>query len=369
MYTLLVFFVVFLCILQVLMLFYTVFAYFFVRVYSESRRFTNTVSILLPVRNEAHCLRRCLDSLEALDFPTSQLEILIGNDASTDESEKIIKEYVEKYHHFKQVDIVANYHGLKGKANVLAQLAKKAKGQFLLITDADIEVNMWWAKGMTYYFENVNCGMVSGITATQTFGILGKFQYMEWLFYSGLINVTDKFSSQVAVGNNMAIRRSVYEEIGGYEEIGFSITEDLHLLQAVKKKGYSHEFVIHPVTLCETLPKDNLKSLLVQRSRWLNGVFQHLPKKYIFAITIHTSDLVLIGLLFFMMPYVAAVLLAVRFVLRYLFLQINAWQSGLKMNHLAYVIFELFFLPYNIMMILFYWFNRSIIWKSRKYKK
>ena len=53
------------------------------------------ISVIIPVYNMENYLRRCLDSL--LITKITNMEVLLVNDGSTDTSEHIIEEYVQKY--------------------------------------------------------------------------------------------------------------------------------------------------------------------------------------------------------------------------------------------------------------------------------
>ena len=53
------------------------------------------VSICIPIYNSAGFLSKCLDSIVSQTYPNK--EIIVSDNASTDETEKIAKEYVEEY--------------------------------------------------------------------------------------------------------------------------------------------------------------------------------------------------------------------------------------------------------------------------------
>ena len=55
------------------------------------------VSFIIPVLNEEKTIKKCLDSLIDLDYPSNKVEILIAEGDSRDNTKKIIKEYVKKY--------------------------------------------------------------------------------------------------------------------------------------------------------------------------------------------------------------------------------------------------------------------------------
>ena len=89
-----------------------------------------TVSIIVPVYNAEPYLKRCLDSLLKQTF--SNIEILLINDGSTDNSERIIKEYVKKD---KRVHFINQKH--KGVSSARNEGLKKSTGNFITLVDAD----------------------------------------------------------------------------------------------------------------------------------------------------------------------------------------------------------------------------------------
>lgn len=94
------------------------------------------VSVIVPVYNTEDYLRKCLDSLINQDF--SDYEILIINDGSTDNSDRIIKEYSKKYDYVK--GFLKENGGLSSARNYGL---KKAKGKYITFVDSDdyVEAN------------------------------------------------------------------------------------------------------------------------------------------------------------------------------------------------------------------------------------
>lgn len=96
------------------------------------------VSVIVPVYNVEKYLRKCLDSL--VNQTLKDIEIIVVNDGSPDNSQDIIDEYVEKYPKLVQSFIKKN--GGQGSARNLG--IEKAKGEFLSFIDSDdwIDKNM-----------------------------------------------------------------------------------------------------------------------------------------------------------------------------------------------------------------------------------
>jgi glycosyltransferase involved in cell wall biosynthesis len=92
----------------------------------------NQVSVIIPVFNEEKYLAEIVRRVVATKIP---FEVLIINDASTDQTPKIIEALMKKYPIAKVVTIPEN----KGKGNAIHQGIAKASGDVIIIQDADLE--------------------------------------------------------------------------------------------------------------------------------------------------------------------------------------------------------------------------------------
>src|SRR5690606_20719969 len=93
------------------------------------------VSILIAARNEENTIIRCLKAIEKLDYPPELIEVLIGDDASTDQTFKVIANYIAGQPNFRLISITSKLGQARGKANVLAHLTRQATSGFFFITD------------------------------------------------------------------------------------------------------------------------------------------------------------------------------------------------------------------------------------------
>lgn len=231
------------------------------------------ISILVAARNEEENILDCLIALNLLDYDKNKMEILIGNDDSTDKTQSIIESFIKDKPQFKLINIKNDEpSNTKGKARVLAILAAKGKGDIFLITDADIKVNENWANGMVQYFKSDKIAMIGATTSIKSDVFLGFIQKLDWMYFMGIINVLDKINRPITmVGNNMAFTKKAYEEIGGYNAIPFSITEDYALFHAFRKKGLKTKQILNLETLSFSKPAITFRAILTQRKRWLQG--------------------------------------------------------------------------------------------------
>ncbi|MGI4874876.1 MAG: glycosyltransferase [Janthinobacterium lividum] len=231
------------------------------------------ISILIAARNEEANLPRCLASLRALDYPISQVEILVGDDASTDRTAAVAAAAMHGYAgSFRLVPIRENLGQARGKANVLAHLARLATADYFFITDADIVLPPTWAQAMLAHAAP-GVGTVTGLTIVAGAGLLARLQGLDWLLSLANIQVgTDAGQPLTAMGNNMLVTRAAYEATGGYEALPFSVTEDFALFEAVNAQGYGYRQVFAPGVRAVSQPAASWGALLRQRLRWLRGV-------------------------------------------------------------------------------------------------
>jgi cellulose synthase/poly-beta-1,6-N-acetylglucosamine synthase-like glycosyltransferase len=328
--------------------------------------FESKVSILIAARNEAQNLPSSLEALLKLDYHKDKLEILIGNDASSDESLSIAQNYARKYAHIKVFDIHKQMGQVKGKANVLAQLAHEATGDVFLITDADVQVPESWVKGMMSYY-TPDVGMITGITSVKRNTLWGRLQHLDWLLALGMVKViTDLTRPVTAMGNNMLVSRKAYWEAGGYENIPFSVTEDFALFQAVCQKGYQIRQVIAPEVNAETFPADNFLQLLHQRKRWMSGAMQ-LPFHITFLLGVQAAFFPLVITLFFFQPIFAMGLLSIKILLQALFLSQVQEKLHQKKYFFSLILYESYSIVLSLSLILFYFLPVRMNWKGRRY--
>ena len=94
------------------------------------------LSILVPARNEEQNIGNLLNALK--EIPDSNIEILICNDASTDETESIVKEHMKHDERVRLIQAGPLPEGWSGKNHACDTLAKEARGSYMLFIDADV---------------------------------------------------------------------------------------------------------------------------------------------------------------------------------------------------------------------------------------
>ena len=333
---------------------------------------------MVAARDEEANILRCLQALDTLSYPASHLQILIGNDHSTDATKEIIQKFIADKPHFELLNIVVNpVYGEKnlgqarGKANVLAQLAQAARGEWWLITDADIAVPAHWVEAMLAARQNnksdTPTGIVTGFTLVQGNTLFAKMQAIDWAYSLGLIKVwSDQGIPVTAMGNNLGISPEAYRKTGGYENIPFSITEDFALFQAIVKQGYGFRNVIDTHVMALSQPLPTLKDWLHQRKRWMSGALQA-PWFLSVFFALHGVFWMLVFLLLFINPGWALGIGTAKLLSQSLFIGSILKQVGQTRLIRYLLLFELYHVAFTWLMLGFYLLPVKVIWKGRRY--
>lgn len=101
------------------------------------------LSILVPVFNEQYTVEAVLKSLSNLVIHNWELEVIVVNDGSTDNTGEILKKF--KKESKKNISVISHSKN-KGKGSAIITGIKKAKGDFIVIQDADLEYNPQYIK-------------------------------------------------------------------------------------------------------------------------------------------------------------------------------------------------------------------------------
>lgn len=230
------------------------------------------ISVIVPARNEENNIRDCIQSLLQSDYPIGRMEIIIINDRSTDSTPAIADELENKYTHIRALHLTEEREGnLRGKPGALDAAIHSAKGDIILMTDADCQVQPTWISMLVRQFDS-KTGLVASFTTISPSTVFAQMQSVEWVLTHTMASAGIGLKQPLGCfGNNLAVRKKTYFDVGGYGGIPFSVTEDLALLQTVIKKGWQVHYVCDYSCAVVTLPCETLGEYVRQHHRWLRG--------------------------------------------------------------------------------------------------
>ena len=325
------------------------------------------VSILLAARNEEVLILRNLNALNELDYPKDKIEILIGDDSSTDNTHSLVKTFIQDKPEFQLFSIEKRMGKAKAKANVLAHLAHHASADFYFITDVDVKVPPNWIRGMLQQF-NQGIGIVSGTTKCERGNLVATLQGVDWLHFMGYIKAfASKGVGCTSVGNNMAVRAEAYWQTGGYENIDFSITEDYKLFKEVTKRGWGWSNELSPDTLGLASYIPEITSLLHQRKRWLIGA-RELPINWKSMLMLYGAFYPALIWAILVFPQAALAVFLLKFLIQSWFiLTLLKKAERPAVSWITLLIYEVYVWTTTLLTAIFYILPLKSRWKGRTY--
>ena len=256
------------------------------------------VSILVPAHNEGKVIGKTVESLLLLDYPIDKMELIVINDNSSDNSKEVLESIKNRYRNYNFTIInTDNITGGKGKSNALNIGYGKSKGEYIAIYDAD---NTPEKTALRYLIQTIvkdeKLGAVIGKFRTRNKhkNLLTKFINIETLSFQWIAQAGrwKLFNLCTIPGTNFVIRRSIIEELGGWDTK--AIAEDTEISFRIYQLGYKIAF--HPLAVTWEQEPQVLKVWFKQRTRWAKGniyvlakyiktIFKGHPKTVMFDIS------------------------------------------------------------------------------------
>ncbi|MDA0987348.1 MAG: glycosyltransferase [Bacteroidetes bacterium] len=332
-----------------------------------------SVTIIVSARNEENKIGSCLESLINIDYPKNLLEIIIIDDGSTDNTATIIKKYVEGHNYIKYLLAKGSNGNLKGKANALDQAIKYSSTDIIMITDADCVALPTWVSSTVKYFGK-NVGIIAGFTTLDIKNWFHGIQSLDWSYILGMSASTINLKNPLScIGNNYCFRKKAYNEVGGYKNIKFSVTEDFSLFTEIIKSGkWKYRFPMDHNRVIKTKPVETWIELVRQKRRWAIGGLEMKFSGLMFMVIAYIFHLLLVTVFIdnfissniFTNPiYFFASKIFIDFVFIFTLLYKFKFLNQLKyfLHFQIYFIFSLFLTPFTAL------FGGKVKWKGREF--
>ncbi len=229
------------------------------------------ISLMIPAHNESMVIDETLQALLGLDYPRDRLEILVINDGSTDDTAEKVAAVAARDSRVRLLNVPKEF-AARGKSAALNRGLAECKHQVIGIFDADNlpepDSVIHLARQLEY---NPRLGAVIGKfrCINRKKNLLTRFINLESLAFQWIVQAGRWWLLRMSTlpGTNYLIRRSLLEELGGWDEQ--ALTEDSELSIRIYKAGYLIKFVPYAVTW-EQEP-ETLKVWFKQRVRWARG--------------------------------------------------------------------------------------------------
>jgi hypothetical protein len=263
-------------------------------------KFPELISVIVPARNEGENIEKALTSLLASE--QVQIELIVVNDRSTDQTGQIIDRVAASDARIQPVHISQLPDGWLGKNNAMHVAAQRAHGQLLLFTDGDVIYEpLAIFSAVTFLRERrlehlcllprMLPGSLLENATVAWFGLAFAIGTQLQLLHTRWIR------SYAGVGAFNLIDARFYRSIGGHQPIALDVLDDVKLGKLVKNNGGRQDFQSGP----------ELLSIRWQPSLW--GVITGLEKNGFAALNYSLPQIGLVTVAFLstmILPYVAA---------------------------------------------------------------
>ncbi|MBN2052268.1 glycosyltransferase [Candidatus Woesearchaeota archaeon] len=224
------------------------------------------VTVQIPCFNDpvaVNCIKACMN----FDYPKNHYEIMLLDDSTNPETQKLLKKFADKNPGFIKYVHRTNRQGYK--AGALQEAMHLVKGEIITIFDADFLPDKYFLRKIVVPFENPKVAIVQarqGFSNHET-NLISRFAaYLLMIHHAIFMPVNDKLNTVFFCGTAGAIRKKAIDDAGGWTP--GSVTEDTDLSIRILSKGYKNVYLKFetpsevPVTF---------ESFIVQQTRWTFG--------------------------------------------------------------------------------------------------
>jgi chlorobactene glucosyltransferase len=210
--------------------------------------YTSLVSILIPARNEEDSILALLKSISQQDY--LDYEVIILDDDSSDRTHAICAEFAEKHPAFRVIKGKELTGEWLGKNYACYQLARQARGEYLLFLDADEVIFDGLINSAVHRMHFRNLGLLSMFTNQQmkTVGERLTVPLMHYILLNllplRLVYLSKNASVAAASGQFMLFNADVYHQHEWHQSAKDKIVEDVEIMKQVKLAGYNGESLL-----------------------------------------------------------------------------------------------------------------------------
>ena len=263
---------------------------------------TPMVSVIIPCRNEAHCIDRCLNSVLASAYPCHRLEVIVADGMSQDGTREHLERHAARDPRVRWID---NPGRITPQA--LNRALAAANGDLILRLDAHAEIAPDYVARAVANIESSGADCVGGAMRTVAAGP-GMF--------AGPIRVA--LTTAFGVGNahfrttsdrllwvdtvfGACWRREVFERIGRFDE-RLERSQDIEFSTRLRRAG--GRILMSPEMKIDYYSRATLGDFW--RQNWTNGVWAILPFAHVPGMAVRRRHLMPLALLLGLAASIAA---------------------------------------------------------------
>lgn len=335
-------------------------------------------TIVIPFRNEARNLPSLLDAISKLYYPHSLFEVYLVNDASTDHFKADIEKFT-KLHPTLNLHLINRIAVSNSpKKDAIDTAIKKSSFDWILTTDADCVLPVYWLQAFNEFIINKDSYFISGpVEQKKHHSILDHFQHLNFLSLIGTSIGSFGLKKPILCnGANLGYRKDIYLKLNGFQgNLDIASGDDIFLLEKMIKTHPEKTHYLKSLDACvKTTNEINLKNFFNQQLRWASKTTSYTNNfsKFV-AMTVFLQNLSFIVLGFlsvvnihYFNHFLLALLikLTVDFILIYKTSKFLGNTKSLKYFSVMSLLYPFFSFIIGSLSLF-----RSYEWKGRKFKQ
>ena len=193
------------------------------------------VSIIVPVRNRPEEIASCVKSLLSLDYPEEKREIIVVDDASEDDTPRVVEGLPVTRHRMRE---------RQGPSACRNWGARHSNGEMVCFLDSDCVAKRSWLRDLVPAFRRPMVGAAGGLVDSHDDRTaLDRYEKVKSSLHMG------NHPTDSSMGNrffylpscNLAVRKETFLKVGGFEE-GLEVGEDVDLCWRIIDMGRVVEY-------------------------------------------------------------------------------------------------------------------------------
>ena len=283
------------------------------------------VSVIIAARNEEGKIKQCIATILSQHYPKEFLEIIIVDDASTDNTFKQAAEILG--HSGIEHRLIQNQQHL-GKKKSLKLAIEQSNSELIICRDADTFTisNSWLPFIVNYMMATKKEFIICPVAIAHNDGTLSELQETEMAILS-LFTISSAYFNAPFLSNgaNLAFTKKLFYSTGAYEgHLHIASGDDIFFLEKVKQTHRNTiGYLKNKEAIVYTFPEKHLWSLIHQKIRWASKLFRNLSViNWLSALIITVSNFVWIVALFYAIIYPQNLALSLIFILSKLLIDI-----------------------------------------------
>jgi glycosyltransferase involved in cell wall biosynthesis len=322
-------------------------------------------SIVIPFRNEAENLPNLLQSIEKLNYPIENFEVILVDDESTDG-------FRVASCGFRVLTVENERLTNSPKKDAIQTAIKHSKFDWIITTDADCVVPENWLLDLNNYIQNTKKEMVCGpVFFKNKSNFLNDFQQIEMISLQAVtIGSFDFDLAFMCNGANFAYSKNFFQQLNGFDgNEKIASGDDVFLMQkAVKNFPDEVGFLVKQDFQVITNSAESWSQLFQQRVRWAGKSKAYTASfgKFVALIVFLANLAFIISLILFFLGFYEMIILLLLKVISDLLLANQTarfYQTKIKNILLTSLVY-----PFFSSAVAFYSLFGKYEWKGRSFK-